>query len=246
MPLAERRAAPDPGARPQPYFARVPARACELELSKLALRVLIALGRYADRDGHCWPGQGTIARLVGARRPKVSGAIAELEAVGLLTIARGQRGCVYRLALEAGAADVPAMGTSGTLPDVPKTRILMSPPRGHKLERELNLKEAWQRWRSDVPATGTTAEYPSSAAIGAQAAWRDQADTRLERALHALVSGLRADERETFAGWARVNPAGYRIVLQDLAKYLTAPPASREEPRRQLELRLHHIIGGID
>ena len=229
------------GAAPA-SFARVPARAAELDLSCRALRVLMLLGLYADPAGFCWPGQATLARRLRTTRVHVNEALKELAAAGLVTVTRGQRGCLYRVLF--AAADVPETETSGN-PDVPENEALMYPKRVHKLDQNYNLKEARQLWRRpDVPGSGTSAEPARLEAEQRYQTWRARADGELEATLAAMVSVFQLEDRERFWTWSRAHPAEYWALLQDLSVYLNAPPIERAGPREQLRLRLFQIIKG--
>lgn len=68
-------------------WAQVPARAVDdTALRPAALRVLVALATYGNRDGWCWPSIPTIARRLGVRRQSIGRQIRELERLGYLAV----------------------------------------------------------------------------------------------------------------------------------------------------------------
>jgi hypothetical protein len=70
-------------------YSRVPVRAAgDGALSRTALRVLVALGKFADGGGRAWPSLATLASLTGVDRRKMPGCIAELERSGYVTRTR--------------------------------------------------------------------------------------------------------------------------------------------------------------
>lgn len=74
------------------YSAVPPECAADRRLGATELRVLIAIGGFADRAGKAYPSLATIAREAGLDRRKVPGAIAKLEACGWLRRSRRGRG----------------------------------------------------------------------------------------------------------------------------------------------------------
>lgn len=77
-----------------------------------ALRVLVALGTYADSDGWCWPKQRQLAARIGVTRQAVSRALLELESYGYIEIHRqhdeatgSQIASRYRVVMEFVLAD---------------------------------------------------------------------------------------------------------------------------------------------
>ena len=82
-------------------YARVPLGAAgDPELTATDLRVLLTLGKYADRTGKCWPSQPTIARDIGAARQTVSAAIGKLERLTYIKVRRERRGLTYWIVFE--------------------------------------------------------------------------------------------------------------------------------------------------
>ena len=67
-----------------------------------------------------------------------------------------------------------------------------------------------------------------------------------ERVLAALVSPMRAEEREALFRWRRDDGVALDGLLDQLGTLLGLPVGARAEPRRQLELRLFAIVGGGD
>jgi hypothetical protein len=65
-------------------FSRVPCSAARLRLPAEALRILIELGRYADRDGLCRPGLPLLAKRTGIARRNLHRNFRRLEEAGLL------------------------------------------------------------------------------------------------------------------------------------------------------------------
>ena len=73
-------------------FSRLPAAAVfDARLSKTALRVLAALGIYADRHGCCWPAVGTIANRLGVSRAAVHRQLRRLQETRYVDITRCTR-----------------------------------------------------------------------------------------------------------------------------------------------------------
>jgi hypothetical protein len=69
--------------------------AADTGLSRIALRVLVALCRYVDAKGLCYPSQSTIAKTMNVRRESVNRALKELMQRGYLQTSgqpRGSRG----------------------------------------------------------------------------------------------------------------------------------------------------------
>lgn len=64
-------------------FSIIQAKAVrDPRVSDAQLRVLNALGMYSDRDGWCFPSQGTLAEDIGKSRQTVNGYIADLTELG--------------------------------------------------------------------------------------------------------------------------------------------------------------------
>ena len=69
--------------KPKFAFARVPERAVyDKRLAPAGFRVLAALCGYADKDGHCFPGLGTIGGRLGVTRQAVQQQVHRLESLG--------------------------------------------------------------------------------------------------------------------------------------------------------------------
>ncbi len=69
--------------QPKFAFAAVPERAVDdQQLGNAAFRVLAALCAYADKDGHCFPGLGTIGGRLGISRQAVQQQVHRLESLG--------------------------------------------------------------------------------------------------------------------------------------------------------------------
>lgn len=82
-------------------FAKLPAQAITDErISDFTLRVLAYLCDIANKDGECWPKQGTIADSLRAHRVSVNKSIQQLETLGYITITRTRSACRYSVALE--------------------------------------------------------------------------------------------------------------------------------------------------
>ena len=85
---------PDPGGRPQPpgRFSRVPPRAAkDPSISRLALRVLIAVCAYSSPEGVAFPSQEKLRERTGADRSDVSRAIHRLRRLGYVELLPPQR-----------------------------------------------------------------------------------------------------------------------------------------------------------
>lgn len=66
-------------------YAILPAKAAtDPRLGDAAIRVLVVLGTYANRDGYCRPSQSSIAQAIGKSRTAVTHAIRELVEAGYL------------------------------------------------------------------------------------------------------------------------------------------------------------------
>jgi helix-turn-helix protein len=73
-------------------FAITPARAVEdARLGDAASRVLACLGTYADKDGWCWPGTGTLASRLGVTRQAVQRSRRQLAELGYIEVLRQRR-----------------------------------------------------------------------------------------------------------------------------------------------------------
>jgi hypothetical protein len=70
-------------------YSRVPTRAAgDSDLSRTALRVLVAIGRYVNRHGRAIPALATLATMTGLDRRNLPAAIRELEERGYLSRVR--------------------------------------------------------------------------------------------------------------------------------------------------------------
>ena len=95
----------------------LPRRIYAAEISPAALRVIMALGEYADREGHCWPSQARLGRDCRIDRATVNRAIAELiEAGFLLVVGRKHRACRYQIISPGRAASCDETVTEGARP----------------------------------------------------------------------------------------------------------------------------------
>ncbi len=66
-------------------YSKIPDSAVfDQRLGAAALRVLAALGTYANKEGWCWPSQGTLAKRLGISRQAVGRAIKQLAALGYI------------------------------------------------------------------------------------------------------------------------------------------------------------------
>lgn len=81
-------------------------------LPPAALRVLLCLSSYSDKDGWCWPGMGTMAKRLGIRRQAVQQQIQPLIDLGYIEAKRRTRdngsdtSNVYRLLFDRGLFEV--------------------------------------------------------------------------------------------------------------------------------------------
>lgn len=115
-------------------FAIVPARALDdTRLRGGALKVLLALGTYCDRDGWCWPAMQSVADRVGVTRQAVQQHIRDLEALGYVqTKGRvrgdgGQTSNAYRVIFDA---DLPPEFDRAT---PPQAELAPTPPQAQSL-----------------------------------------------------------------------------------------------------------------
>jgi len=88
-------------------YSIIPVRAIEdPHIHGAALRVLVSLGSYADRDGFCYPSQSTLARRLRVSRQAINQQIRVLEQLGYLQITRrknysgDETSCLYRIYFE--------------------------------------------------------------------------------------------------------------------------------------------------
>lgn len=76
----------------------LPERIYAAPIGPAALRVIMALGEYADREGRCWPSQARLGRDCRIDRATVNRAIQELIGAGfLLVLGRQRRACRYQI-----------------------------------------------------------------------------------------------------------------------------------------------------
>jgi len=119
----------------------------DAKLSLSALRMLGLLGTYSNRDRYCWPLQENLAKRLQVSRQAVTKAIAELKALGYLTIdyfptpgVLGKR-ARYRLVMdillpadrrrqvdEAPDGDDPGVDVLGNSPVASDVNVLSNPP----------------------------------------------------------------------------------------------------------------------
>lgn len=91
-------------------FCIIPRRAIEDERFSMShLRVLAALGSFADRNGWCFPSTSTIAVIIGVSRQRVSLCVSDLREWGYLEVHRrtrptdlGQTSNGYRVLFDVG------------------------------------------------------------------------------------------------------------------------------------------------
>jgi hypothetical protein len=88
-------------------FSIIPARAIEdPRLHSAALRVLSAIGTYANKEGWCYPSQSTLAKRLKISRPAVNRQIKILVELGYLEATRrvdkdgGETSCIYHILFE--------------------------------------------------------------------------------------------------------------------------------------------------
>ncbi len=78
--------------KPKFAFAAVPERAVDdRRLGNAAFRVLAALCSYADKDGHCFPGLGTIGGRLGITRQAVQRQVRHLKSLGYVNVEKRAR-----------------------------------------------------------------------------------------------------------------------------------------------------------
>lgn len=74
------------------HFARLPAAAVyDPSVSAATLRILAALGVYANQDGLCFPSTTTLARRLGLSRQGVQYHIKKLDRLGYIIVSRRRR-----------------------------------------------------------------------------------------------------------------------------------------------------------
>mgnify|MGYP003631045993 FL=1 len=141
-------------------FVIIPAEAFfDAELSSLQLKVLGALGYHADRAGWCWPGNQTMADLIGCSQGAVSKAISALEASGYLTVIRNKRkGNRYQVIFDRplassdipeGITDIPAEGIT----DIPPCRN-KNENKNENNEQDTQVREAVEIYNFHSIETG--------------------------------------------------------------------------------------------
>lgn len=119
------------------HFSRLPAAAIyDSSVSAATLRVLAALGVYADRDGLCFPSTTTLARRLGLSRQGVQYHIKKLERLGYVMVSRRRREDgmnrpnLYQLVYPALAAEPSNEGVAsaglagGQAQDLPPSQVL--------------------------------------------------------------------------------------------------------------------------
>ncbi len=78
--------------KPKFAFARVPERAVDDKRpGNAGFRVLAALCSYADKDGHCFPGLGTIGGRLGVTRQAVQRQMRRLKSLGYVNTEKRAR-----------------------------------------------------------------------------------------------------------------------------------------------------------
>lgn len=95
----------------------LPPRIYAAPIGPAALRVIMALGEYADREGRCWPSQARLGRDCRLDRATVNRAIKELIGAGfLLVVGRQHRACRYQIVSPGRAASCDETVTQGAAP----------------------------------------------------------------------------------------------------------------------------------
>src|SRR5262249_11967518 len=83
---------PVPKACGRGNFSRLPAAAVfDRNVTNGNLRVLAALGKYANKDGMCYPSVRTIAQALGVTRQAVQNHMRRLKIAGYLEVQRQRR-----------------------------------------------------------------------------------------------------------------------------------------------------------
>jgi helix-turn-helix protein len=104
-------------------WSRVPARAAaDVGLSRPALRILVALGRFVDGTGRAFPSLATLSQEAGIGRHKLPKLIGELERRGYLTRQHRRRAedsgdftsTIYDVVYDRGV--LPRAGNTGCYP----------------------------------------------------------------------------------------------------------------------------------
>lgn len=85
-------------------YAKIPVRAIDdPQLNSAAFRVLLSLCTYTDRDGYCYPSQGTIAKKLRVSRQAVNKQIRVLFRLGYIHVTHrwnpssGETSCYYQV-----------------------------------------------------------------------------------------------------------------------------------------------------
>lgn len=84
-------------------FAPIPVRAALDKELGAALRVLVLIAAHVDKDGTCFPSQGTIAKALGIRRQAVNRHVQKLKELSYLAVIQQSRengsntACLYRV-----------------------------------------------------------------------------------------------------------------------------------------------------
>jgi hypothetical protein len=120
-------------------FSRMPiAAAADRRLGATELRVLIALGASANKDGICWPSQTTISRIAGVDRRKVHATLSKLAATGhaIKIESAAGRSATYKLNYELSPGEAAALSPGEVADD-----------------------EATVAWESDQLPPGEAANY---------------------------------------------------------------------------------------
>lgn len=98
------------------------------------LRCLVILASYADRKGECFPGVGSIARLLGVTRQAVQQQLSKVEALGYFKSERQfgpnrrETTKVYQFDLDIGVRESPPLPLSPTATRKPTTTHTGSKP----------------------------------------------------------------------------------------------------------------------
>lgn len=195
----------------QGRFAVMPARAVDDNaLSPTAFIVLAALGIYGDRDGWCYPAQGTIAKRLGVSRSRVNQCIRELIQLGYIAVRHctrndgGRAVNQYRIIFDA---DLPVERERGAEPTPPVNPELTPPvnagltppckPRAYTMNSPgINAPE--ERRETTAHAVGADAPAPTRPLPLAE--WRDLTTRSLRDAPNqqAVAAILRTSWVEIF------------------------------------------------
>ena len=127
------------------------------ELTLRAIRAAIAIGRFMDAEGHCWPSDKTLARSVGTSTRAIQFGKAELRAAGLLSVKRrGTRSNIYRW---LAGDDSPPRGESSA-PTIRRHAAnqdgIDSPPRGESDSPPRGESDSPQCGEQEVPTEVST------------------------------------------------------------------------------------------